>query len=72
MTQALEVVPSLSAGKAAFYCNSTIRSFLRRQITNTTNVNLTFENVAGKMVLEFDGVPVRKCDSILNAEALVS
>lgn len=72
MTQALELPPSEGLGNRAFYCNRTIRSMLRRQITNKTNVNLTFDNVAGKRVLAFDGVPVRKCDAILNSEALVS
>ena len=72
MVQALEIVPAMSMGRAAFYCNRTISSMLRRQITNQTNVNLTFENVAGNHVLSFDGVPVRRCDALLNTEALVS
>jgi hypothetical protein len=33
---------------------------------------LTLDNVAGKRVLSFDGVPVRKCDALLNAEDKVS
>lgn len=72
MVQAVETVPSLQRGRAVFYCNKTIRSFLRRQITNRANVNLTFENVAGKKVLSFDEVPVRRVDAILNTEATVS
>jgi len=72
MTQALELVPSLSRGRAVFYCNKTIRSFLRRQIVNTSNVNITMDEVAGKKVVAFDGVPVRKVDAILNTEATIS
>lgn len=72
MTQALEIVPNLSMGRAAFYCNRDVRSYLRRQITNKSNVNLTFDNVAGRRVLAFDDVPVRRCDAILNTEAVVS
>lgn len=71
MTQSLELVPSLSAGRAAFYCNRTVRSVLRRQIKNAKNMNLSLETVAGKHVVMFDGVPVRRCDSLLNAEAVV-
>jgi hypothetical protein len=72
MVQALEVLPSMGRGKPVFYCNKTVRSFLRRQISNKDNVNLTLENVGGKHVLNFDGVPVRKCDAILNTESTVS
>lgn len=72
MVQALEIVPSLGMGRACFYCNRTVRSFLRRQISNKDNVNLTLETAGGKHVVAFDGVPVRKCDVISNAEALVS
>ncbi len=72
MTQALELVPNLQAGRAVFYCNRTIRSFLRRQIKNAKNINLTLEQVAGKRVVAFDGVPVRRCDAILNSEAVIA
>lgn len=70
MVQALEIVPSLSMGRPAFYCNRTVRSWLRRQMTNKTkNSTLTFDNMAGKRVLAFDGVPVRRCDQLLNTES---
>lgn len=72
MVQAVEIPPNLSMGRAAFYCNKTVRSFLRRQITNKSNINLTLENFAGKKVVAFDGIPVRRCDAILNTEAIVS
>mgnify|MGYP000485145025 CR=1 FL=1 len=74
MTQAIELLPAgyAAAGRAAFYCNRTIRSYLRRQIKNADNVNLTLEQIAGKHVLAFDGIPVRRVDAILNTEAVVS
>ena len=71
MIQALEIIPNMSMGRPVFYCSRTIRSFLRRQILNKNNVNLTFENVAGKQILTFDGVPVRKTDALLETEAAV-
>jgi hypothetical protein len=58
-------------GRPVIYCNRTIKSFLRRQITNKENVNLTLDNVAGKKVLAFDSIPVRRVDAILNTEAEV-
>jgi hypothetical protein len=72
MVQALELVPNLGMGRAAFYCNRTIKSFLRRQILNKSNVHLAMSEIAGKRVLAFDEVPVRRCDAILNTEATVS
>lgn len=72
MVQALETVPMLQRGKACFYCNRTIRSFLRRQITNRDNVWLSMDEVAGKKVVSFDSVPVRRCDALLSTEATVT
>lgn len=70
MTQAVELVPSLSMGRPAFYVNRTVRSFLRRQIANKVAAStLTIEQVAGKHVTMFDGIPVRRCDAITNTEA---
>lgn len=70
MVQALEIVPSLSMGRPAFYMNRTVRSWLRRQMTNKTkNSTLSFENMAGKRVLSFDGVPCRRCDQLTNTES---
>lgn len=72
MTQALEVVPNLGMGRPAFYCNRKIRSFLRRQIANkVAGSTLTMENVAGKKVVSYDGIPVRRTDGILSTEARV-
>jgi len=70
MTQALEIVPSLQMGRPAFYMNRRTRSFLRRQIKNSvTNSTLTMDTVAGKRVMFFDEVPVRRVDSITNTES---
>lgn len=70
LTQATELVPSLSMGRPAFYANRTVRSYLRRQIANKVAAStLTMEQVAGKMVTMFDGIPFRRCDAITNTEA---
>jgi hypothetical protein len=70
MTQAVELIPSLSMGRPAFYVNRTVRSMLRRQIANKVAAStLTIEQVAGKHVTLFDGIPVRRCDSITNTES---
>jgi len=71
MTQALELVPNLS-GRPAFYVPRVVRSFLRRQIRNANNVNINMSEVAGKRVLDFDGVPVRRVDALTLAETRVT
>lgn len=73
MTQAIEKIPSLGMGRPVFYCSRTIRSFLRRQIANkVTNSTLAMDTVAGKRVVTFDGIPVKRCDALAADESLVS
>lgn len=71
MIQAIELLPNTRMGRAVFYVNRTVRSFLRRQIVNKTNVWLNMEEVAGRKVMTFDGIPVKRVDAILNTEARV-
>lgn len=72
MVQAFEILPAKQMGTPVFYCNKTIKSFLRRQMANKTNARLSFDEVMGKHVLSFDGVPVRRVDQISNAETALS
>lgn len=58
-------------GNIAIYCNETVMTYLRLQIANKTNVNLTLETFAGKKVPSFDGYPIRQVDAILNTESAV-
>lgn len=72
MTQALELVPNVGMGRPAFYMPRKLRSFLRRQITNKVAAStLTMEEIAGKKVVAFDGVPCRRTDALLLTEARV-
>ncbi|EMO4232325.1 hypothetical protein RZ641_005460 [Pseudomonas aeruginosa] len=72
MTQALELIQGLTGVTPVFYVSRRIRSFLRRQTVNKVAAStLTYENVAGKPVLMFGEVPVRRVDAILNTEARV-
>ncbi len=72
LVQALETVHNLNGGKAAIYCNKTVRTALRQQIRKTENMHLTTETVAGKTVISFDGVPVRRVDALINTEPAIS
>lgn len=72
MTQAVELIHSLTGVTPAFYCNRTIRSFLRRQTVNKVAAGtLMYDEVDGKPALMFGEVPVRRVDAILNTEARV-
>lgn len=71
MVQAIEMLPNTRMGRPVFYVNRTIRSFLRRQMMNKSNVWLSMEEVAGKKVLAFDQLPVKRVDALLNTEARV-
>jgi hypothetical protein len=74
MTQALELMPSdfMGATRPVFYVPQTIRSFLRRQITNkVASSTLQMSEVAGRKVVTFDDVPVRRCDALAGDEAAI-
>ena len=73
MTQAIEQLPSLTLGKPVFYVSRKIKSFLRRQIMNkVANSTLTMDQVAGKSVTMFDGIPVKRVDALAANESAVS
>ena len=73
MFQAMTQVPNLSLGRAAWYMSRNTMSFVRRQATNgTSGSTLTIENVGGKMLTMFSGIPLRRCDSLSADEATVS
>jgi hypothetical protein len=71
MIKATEHVPVLGAGRAAFYANRIVRESLRIGILEKIGNNLSWETVAGKPVMVFDNIPVRRCDALLNTEARV-
>lgn len=49
----------------AIYMSQKMRAALRLQINATPNVNLTWDEVAGKRVLAWDGIKVHKVDNIV-------
>jgi hypothetical protein len=70
MVQAIELLPSTTNVRPAFYVNRSVRTWLRRQMTNKTkNSTLSVENMAGKKVLSFDGIPVRRLDRLTLTES---
>ena len=73
MIDAVEQMQDLDSCRPVIYCNRKIRTYLRQQAVDTTkNATLTFENIGGKTVLQFAGIPVKRTDALLNTEAPVS
>lgn len=73
MFQALELIPSLSMGRAAFYMSRDMRTKFRQQYALLTkNSTLASEDTGGKMQSSFQGVPVRRVDRLATDEAQVT
>ncbi|MCK5602584.1 hypothetical protein KAR91_11960 [Candidatus Pacearchaeota archaeon] len=60
------------SGRRAWYMPERVRTMLRIQMLDTTNVNLTFDTVEGKKVMSFDGTPIRVSEKLLLTEATIS
>jgi hypothetical protein len=76
MSRALDKIPNLSFGRPVFYMNRTVYSMLRIQALAKSQNVLAVEkglNQFGTAAswMSFEGVPLRKVDALLNAEARV-
>jgi len=72
LTQAVEIPPNLNMGRPVIYVNKTIRTMMRRQIVNkVASSTLTMDEVAGRKVVHFDGIPVRRVDALAADEAQI-
>lgn len=71
MVQAAEQVENITAGRAAFYVPRSIRAFFRRQLLQRKNQFLSWEEIGGKRIMTFDGIPVRRTDALSVNEAQV-
>lgn len=77
MSRALDRIPFLNSGRACFYMNRTVFSYLRLQALAKSNQALSVEPALSQFGVpqqwtKFMGVPLRKCDQILNTESGVT
>jgi hypothetical protein len=74
MIKATKRIPSLSSCKPVFYMNRTCEEMLDIQMRDDvlSGGQLKYEESDGKPVLKFRGIPVRRCDALLETEAVVS
>lgn len=72
MTQASEVMADLDTVTPVFYMSRRLRARLRTGILEKIAANLTWDNVAGKHVMLFDGIPVKRSDAIVHTETVIT
>jgi hypothetical protein len=77
MIEAIEMIPALGMGNAVFYCNRRVRTALRIQLMNKSNVFLSVEDFTGaggitRKELAFQGIPVHRVDKIVNNESALA
>lgn len=70
LIQAAERVQNLN-GRAAFYAPRIITGTLRRQLVNKKNGFLSWDEIGGRKVMSFDGIPIRRVDALNTNEARV-
>lgn len=78
MIKAIHRIPNLARGNARFYMNRTMAQYLdiqrQRALTGAVGAsafngtNLSIENIDGRHVPSFRGIPIRSCDAILETE----
>jgi len=71
MTQAYHRIPSLEMGVPVFYCNSLVMVYLQIQAAAKSNAALSLLEIGGRPVVSYLGIPIRRCDALINTEALV-
>lgn len=73
MIKAIHRLPSLNMGKCAFYMNRTVFQMLDIQRRDdVAAAGMQYDEVDGKLVPHFRGIPIKKCDALLETESLVS
>jgi hypothetical protein len=71
--EAMNLIPSMSRGRAVLCMSRYVRTRLGQQLSEgTKNSSLMREEVGGKMVDTFQGVPVLRVDALAADEAAVS
>jgi len=73
MIRAYHRIPTMGMGKCAFYMNRTVKQMLdiQRRDDVQSGGSLVYNDVDGKLIPSFRGIPVRTVDAILETEALV-
>lgn len=68
LIRSCDLVPNLSRGKAAIYCNRDVHSMINLTAVEKPNVQLTIEKFGGQTIPAFKGIPIRRCDALVSGE----
>lgn len=74
MTDATYAVKDARDGRAAWYCNKKVGAFLHKQARSEVarGGGLSYENVGGRPLVSFHGIPIRTDDTLTMTEAAIS
>jgi hypothetical protein len=74
LAKAVHRIPQMGLGVASIYANRTIHEFLDIQTLSkvSTGGGVTYENVQGKRIMTFRGIPIRTVDALIETEDTVS
>lgn len=74
MIKAIHRIPSMAMGKPVFYMNRTVKQMLdiQRRDDVISGGGLMYNEVDGKLVPSFRGIPIRTVDALLETEAQVT
>jgi hypothetical protein len=73
MFQAIELIPNLNRGRAAFYMSRDMRTRVRQQAAAAVHqATLEVKDVGGKMVETYHGIPLRRVDALAADETAVT
>lgn len=71
MVQASEQIESTNGVRAVFYVPRELRAFMRRQILEKKNNQLSWDEMGGKRIMNFGEIPVKRTDVLNTNETQV-
>jgi hypothetical protein len=63
---------TVGGGRTEIYMNRTVAAALAQQARYTRNLLLSYSEVTGKPILQYQGIPIRVTDALLNTETRVT
>ena len=69
---AMNFVHDINDGKAVWYCNRLVKTALEKKATYQHNAVLNSAIEDGVLVTRLMGIPIHRCDALMNTEAAVS
>jgi hypothetical protein len=77
MSRAIDRIPNMGGIRPVFYANRTVRSLLRVQALQKSAGAIAIEPALSQFgmpmtSMQFQGIPIRLCDAILNTEAQIA